>query len=234
MSLCLTRAELDRRAGVAALTPLLDPPAPGHAVDAHHRLIWSLFPDRDATRDFLWRADGRGRFFILSQRPPTPSTLFRPLETTAFEPALAHGDRLAFLLRANATRSRRQTTEAGRRQQRVDLVMDALHGMPGQTQMSATEASERPARRMEVARTEATVWLASQGQRHGFTPERVLVDDYSVRRIPRGRRRPITLGMLDLRGTLIVNDGAKFLSKLTSGYGRGKAFGCGLMLIRRT
>ena len=233
MSLYLTRAELDRHAGVAALTPLLDPSAPGRAVDAHHRLIWSLFPGRDATRDFLWRADGRGRFFILSQRPPTPSTLFRPLETTAFGPVLAHGDRLAFLLRANATRDRRQSTDAGRRRQRVDLVMDVLHGMPGQMQMSDADSSERPARRMDIARAEATDWLSLQGKRHGFIPENVLVDDYSVRRIPRGRLRPITLGMLDLRGTLIVNNAADFLAKLASGYGRGKAFGCGLMLIRR-
>ena len=112
--------------------------------------------------------------------------------------------------------------------------MDALHGMPGQTQLGAAEASERPARRMDIARTEAADWLTSQGKRHGFTPERVAVDDYSVRRVLRGHRRPITLGILDLRGTLIVNDAAPFLSKLASGYGRAKAFGCGLMLIRRT
>ena len=233
MSLYLTRAELDRHAGAAALAPLLDPSAPDRAVDAHHRLIWSLFPDRDAARDFLWRADGRGRFFVLSQRPPAQSTLFRPLETTPFKPALDRGDRLAFLLRANATRHRKQSTAAGRRPQRVDVVMDVLHGIPGQTQLGAGEASERPARRMDVARTEATDWLASQGTRYGFTAERVLVDDYSVRRIPRGRHRPITLGVLDLRGILIVNDITDFLSKLASGYGRGKAFGCGLMLIRR-
>ena len=233
MSLYLTRAELDRHAGAAALAPLLDPPAPDRAVDAHHRLIWSLFPDRDAARDFLWRADGRGRFFILSQRPPTPSTLFRPLDTTSFEPVLAHGDRLAFLLRANATRDRRQSTAAGMRRQRVDLVMNALRDFPGQTQISAADNSERPAKRMDFARTEAADWLASQGNRHGFTPERVLVDDYSVRRIPRGQRHPITLGILDLRGTLIVENAASFLAKLASGFGRGKAFGCGLMLIRR-
>ena len=196
-------------------------------------MIWSLFPGRNAKRDFLWRADGRGHFFILSQRPPTPSALFRPLETTSFAPVLARGDRLSFLLRANATRDRRRVTDAGTRRQRVDLVMDALHGIPGQTQLSAPETSERPGKRMDVAGEEATDWLSSQGQHHGFTPERLYVDDYAVRRIPRDRRRPITLGMLDLRGTLIVNNAPVFLSKFASGYGRGKAFGCGLMLIRR-
>ncbi|MCY4003824.1 MAG: type I-E CRISPR-associated protein Cas6/Cse3/CasE [Rhodospirillales bacterium] len=233
MSLYLTRAELDRHAGAAALAPLLDPPAPGRAADAHHRLMWSLFPDRDAARDFLWRADGQGRFFVLSRRPPAQSSLFRPLATTPFEPVLARGDRLAFLLRANATRQRRLPTDAGRRPRRVDLVMDVLHGIPGQTQLDTGETSERPARRTDIARTEASNWFASQGKRHGFTAECVLVDDYSVRRIPRGRHRPITLGVLDLRGILIVNDITDFLSKLASGYGRGKAFGCGLMLIRR-
>ena len=125
----LTRAVLDREAPAAALAPLLDPPDPDRALDAHHRLIWTLFPGRNAVRDFLWRADGGGRFFILSRREPIQSELFRPLETTEFSPRLAPGDRLGFILRANATKDRRvPKTGYGRRpHRRVDLVMDALH-----------------------------------------------------------------------------------------------------------
>ncbi len=85
MTLHLTRAVLDRDATAAALAPLLDPPEPSRALDAHHRLIWTLFPGKDAVRDFLWRADGRGRFFIFFPScacairlvPPTGHDRFR-------------------------------------------------------------------------------------------------------------------------------------------------------------
>ena len=47
-----------------------------------------------------------------------------------------------------------------------------------------------------------------------------------------GRRRP-RFGVLDLEGVIAVTDPALFLPKLVQGFGRAKAFGCGLMLIRR-
>ena len=89
------------------LSKLLDPEDYNTRADAHHQLIWTVFSDsRDRTRDFLWRADGKGRFYTLSARPPLANDLFNPPETKAFEPKLSAGDRLRFCLRANATRSR--------------------------------------------------------------------------------------------------------------------------------
>ena len=235
MTLHLTRAVLDRNAGAAALAPLLDPPDPDQAFDAHRRLVWTLFPGRDASRDFLWRADGRGRFFILSHRPPVQCDLFRPLDTTDFTPVLAVGDRLSFVLRANATKDRRVPEEPdGRRpNRRVDLVMEALYETMGQTDLGPERVSDRPGLRMKIADRVAADWLAAQGNRHGFAPEWVRVEDYSVRRIPRRRQNPATLGVLDLTGGLTVTEPAVFLSALGVGFGRARAFGCGLMLIRR-
>ena len=235
MSLHLTRAVLDRNAGAAALAPLLDPPDPNQAFDAHRRLIWTLFPGRHASRDFLWRADGRGRFFILSHRPPVQCDLFRPLDTTDFTPVLSVGDRLSFVLRANATKDRRVPEEAdGRRpNRRVDLVMEALHGTAGQGVLGPDRVSDRPAQRMQIADGVAADWLAAQGNRRGFAPERVRVEDYSVRRVSRKREEPATLGVLDLAGSLTITEPAVFLAALGAGFGRARAFGCGLMLIRR-
>jgi CRISPR system Cascade subunit CasE len=39
--------------------------------------------------------------------------------------------------------------------------------------------------------------------------------------------------MLEMTGRLEVNEPEAFLSHLSQGFGRAKAFGCGLMLIRR-
>ena len=235
MTLHLTRAVLDRDATAAALAPLLDPPEPSRALDAHHRLIWTLFPGKDAVRDFLWRADGRGRFFILSHRAPVQSDLFRPLDTTDFDPILAQGDRLSFSLRANATKDRRVPKDKnGRRpNRRVDLVMDALHSTPGQTILGPNRVSDRPALRMEMAERIAADWLTAQGGRNGFTPERVRVEDYSVLQLPRGGRNRATFGLLELTGILIVTEPRTFVTALGTGIGRARAFGCGLMLIRR-
>ena len=235
MTLHLTRAVLDRSAGVAALAPLLDPPDPDQAFDAHRRLVWTLFPGKNASRDFLWRADGYGRFFILSQRAPVQSDLFRPLDTTDFTPVLAVGDRLSFVLRVNATKDRRVPEQPnGRRpNRRVDLVMDALYGEAGQQVLGHDQASDRTAKRMEIADRVAADWLAAQGHRHGFELDRLRAEDYSMRRIPRGRRNPATLGVLDLTGSLTVTEPPNFVTALGAGFGRARAFGCGLMLIRR-
>ena len=48
-----------------------------------------------------------------------------------------------------------------------------------------------------------------------------------------GGARAIKLGLLDLSGTLRVSDPATFAARLGQGFGRARAFGCGLMLIRR-
>ena len=81
MTLYLSRLTLDRAAGNAALMPLLDPESPARALDAHHRLLWTLFADSsDRRRDFLWRTEGAGLFFVLSFRPPAAHPLFLPPE----------------------------------------------------------------------------------------------------------------------------------------------------------
>ena len=62
------------------------------------------------------------------------------------------------------------------------------------------------------------------------------MSDYSAVSLPRqkGRREAYAkFGILDLSGTLRVNDPAAFIARLGTGFGRARAFGCGLMLIRR-
>ena len=127
MSQYFSRLTLNSAASARALLPLLNPCDPTQAADAHHRLIWSVFSDSHArTRDFIWRYDGSQRFFTLSSRPPVESDLFLPPETKVFEPNLRPGDELNYVLCANATRARKQ---ADGRSQRVDVVMDLLHGI---------------------------------------------------------------------------------------------------------
>lgn len=239
--LYFSRVKLDRNAPTKALYALLEPPDPSARMDAHHRLIWTLFPSNpEQKRDFLWRADGSGRFFILSARPPEGNDLFcRPLETKEFTPDISPGNHFAFTLRANATkdRPRGKLNDGGNR--RVDVVMHALKSTPGRQSQPDTEQSRRAARRFELAIQEGRKWLDQQGARNGFTIDSFVLEDYSTIPLPRreksrGRReREPKFGVLDMRGVLTVTDPDVFLTKLSVGFGRAKGFGCGLMLIRR-
>jgi CRISPR system Cascade subunit CasE len=127
--------------------------------------------------------------------------------------------------------------------------MDALYTLP---------PNERASARHGLLNGVAHAWLARQGERHGFAldalrgPARAgsgLDDDdhdgpargavfrvagYRVLRVDRGRRSDrLQVGVLDTEGVLTVRDPASFLAAVGAGFGRAKAFGCGLMLVRR-
>lgn len=221
MSLYLSQIRLSDSPSAQALAPLLMPAAGGRRRSASHNLLWSIFSDGpDRRRDFLWREEKAGHFLTLSARPPLQTDLFEPHRVKGFAPELAAGDRLGFSLRANATRTKRDG-------ERVDVVMDALFALPTKARAEA---------RMPVAQTEGAAWLARQGERAGFRLIAAEAADYSVEALEgyRGPRvRQPQFGILDLGGQLEVTDPTAFLARLAEGFGRAKAFGCGLMLIRR-
>jgi len=224
MSLYLSRLTLNPAPSARAMIQLINPEAASAAADAHHRLIWTAFSDaKDRRRDFLWRYDGDNRFYTLSARPPRPNDLFGEPAIKTFEPDLAVGDRLDFVLRANATKTSKQ---AGGK--RVDVVMDLLHDQP---------PTKRAEKRMELAQLAGEAWLERQGAVKGFAPLKSLVEGYTVLELghetAKRAHRP-RLGVLDLSGTLTVTDPSLFLPALAQGFGRAKAWGCGLMMIRRT
>ncbi|MBX6741041.1 MAG: type I-E CRISPR-associated protein Cas6/Cse3/CasE [Acetobacteraceae bacterium] len=222
--LWLSRARLCRDASVTALARLLVPEDAGERAAASHRLVWALFADGpERRRDFLWREEAPGRFLILSARPPEDIHRLFKLEMKPFAPALALGDRLGFALRANPVVAR--PVAPGQRGRRHDVVMDALRDVP---------PGERAAARPEAVLGAGRAWLARQGLVHGFRLEgEVAVDGYETVSIPRGEGPPARFGVLDFAGVLTVQDPPRFLAALTVGFGRARAFGCGLMLIRR-
>lgn len=238
----LTRVRLKREPSAAALGPVLLPADPDARAGAAHRLLWTLFADDPARRrDFLWREEGRGglrpgqaSFLVLSARPPEdPHALFDLEEPKPFAPVLARGDRLHFALRANPVVARRESSREGQRARLVrhDVVMDRLHDLP-----KGTRAEPRTEAIVQAGRD----WLSAQGERAGFrlldvaegTP--LQVDGYQQVQIGRDRgRTAIRFSTLDFTGTLEVTTPKLFVRALLGGFGKAKAFGCGLMLIRR-
>ena len=222
--LWLSRAWLRRdTAATASLARLLVPEGEGPRAAAGHRLVWALFADTaDRRRDFLWREEAPGCFMTLSARPPAPVPDLFDIATKPFEPALAVGDTLGFTLRANPVISR--SAAPGQRGIRHDVVMDALRHVAPES---------RAAVRAEVASETGLSWLKRQGAAHGFMPGVTSVDGYETIRLPREKQKPVRFSQLDLTGCLAVTDPGAFLTALAFGFGRSRAFGCGLMLIRR-
>ena len=149
-----------------------------------------------------------------------PFSLFAPIDVKPFAPNLAMGDRLGFALRANATRMKLGGA-------RVDVVMDALHGLP---------KGERAGKRDAIAQEEGAAWVARQGNAAGFVPRSVVVQSYAARALAgyRGPRKgQPQFGVLDMVGEVEITDPSAFVAQLALGFGRAKAFGCGLMMIRR-
>lgn len=219
MSLFLSHIRLSRAPSAQALAGLLLPDDQAQRRSAQHNLLWSVFADSpERKRDFLWREEADGSFLVLSARLPSQTDLFEPHQVKPFAPSLATGDRLEFLLRVNATRVKKG--------ERVDVVMDALHEI---------RKTERAALRMKCADKEGAAWLARQGDVSGFRLLDARVHDYSTETLPviRGRKGRPHFGIIDLSGQLEVESPDVFLASLTKGFGRAKAFGCGLMLVRR-
>ena len=228
----LTRARLNRRASSGALAALLCPRDADMALDVHHRLIWSLFPAGGGRRDFLWRAAQRTEFLVLSQRRPCHNELFEPLEVKTFAPDLEVGERLRFTLRVNATKQRlaRRPGRIGPASYRTDIVTDALltSREQGRHERGYVPDTERHAMEKAVA----TQWLARQGERSGFAVESIHVESCLRRRLRRPGGRDATIGILNLTGIVRLTDAEEFTTRLRHGFGRARAFGCGLMLIR--
>ncbi|RVU14165.1 type I-E CRISPR-associated protein Cas6/Cse3/CasE [Methylobacterium oryzihabitans] len=240
MSLYLSRIRLARAPDTAALAHLLMPPEDNARIAAAHRLIWSLFADApDRSRDFLWREDGgagwqRTTFLVLSARPPEDLRgLFEIDEPKVFAPALSPGQRLRFRLRASPGAS--EMRPHGQRGKRIDPLARALRDLPREAR-----GGERDA----VTQAVGAHWLRRQGAGAGFrlaeeaegeggSRPLLRVDGDAWRVLPRDGGRPVRFSSLDFEGELVVEDPAAFLAALARGFGRAKAFGCGLMLIRR-
>lgn len=199
---------------------------------ALHQAVWQLFadsPDRD--RDFIYRFDQvkhRPFVYAVSKREPLDGKDLWRIESKVYHPKLASGTCLSFLLRANPVRTKRD--EAGR-QHRHDVVMDAT------TCLKAEKADGVSAMHAAALIQEAGGrWLSDRAEKNGFRvePGALRVDGYQQHRFLKGKgARRISISTLDFSGVLKVTDTVAFLQTLYEGIGPAKAFGCGMLMVRR-
>ena len=241
MSTLLYFSRLTLRRDAEDIKPLIQVLQPSKSSDrlaVDHRLLWTVIPTEIRTEveqsrtagtpksAFLWRADRQhGRYYLLGPRPLEDSPFFT-IETKPFVPALSLGNKLAFDLRLNATVDRK-VGEDGRGKavrQRCDVAMDLL---------KEKAKPDRAGSRMQLAEKAAYDWLTMRATEHGFHLDRLRLEGYRAERFARRGGKFGTLGIFDLKGALTITEPNSFLTRLRQGFGRGKAFGCGLMLIKR-
>ncbi|HFW1990179.1 TPA: type I-E CRISPR-associated protein Cas6/Cse3/CasE [Salmonella enterica subsp. enterica serovar Saintpaul] len=182
-----------------------------------HQWLWELFPG-GKERQFLYRREelqGAFRFFVLSQERPAESAIF-DVQCRPFAPELSVGQILCFTLRANPT-----ICKAGKRH---DLLMEAKRQVKTQPDSRDIWTYQQQA---------ALEWLSRQGEQNGFSLREASVDAYRQQQIRREKsRQMIQFSSVDYAGVLVVNNPVLFLQRLVQGYGKSRAFGCGMMLIK--
>jgi CRISPR system Cascade subunit CasE len=220
----ISKAELSRAPGSqGSLAKVL---LSGTQGDRSHGLVWSLFSRSDEpSRDFLFREIEPGSYMIVSNRAPEDLHGLWKVKSQQFEPALRIGDRLGFVLRANPAMSVPQPGK--KRGLRVDAIMHAKSKL---SKTERTEFNEGDAQRV------ALDWLIKRATAIGveFDTDSCTATGYRQVQIPRQRpEKPIEFSEIDYDGVLTVTDPGKLGAALAAGIGRAKAYGCGLMLIRR-
>ena len=205
---------------------------------ASHQWLWQLFPQRE-TRQFLFRQDDHGRFFMLSVVPPLKQHDLFNIETKPFQPQLTEGTLLNFQLRANPVITRNN--------KRSDVMMDAkyqarLNGVPQQQWWGLQQQA-------------AQSWLEKQGEKHGFHLVAAEPDDFTLwaggddagtqvpvtcvtayqqhRFVRKSQEKPVTFGSVDFDGTLCITHLGLFKQALFNGLGKSKSLGCGMLMVKR-
>lgn len=198
-----------------------------------HAFIWNLFPyDAQANRDFLYRRlevkDGL-QYYVLSTRKPIEHPIQYEIETKPYTPIINHGESLRFSLRVNPVVTKKIEGAGSKKRKREDIYMDAL------AKNKQLPESERLPNSV-LLNSCALDWLEQRAKSNGFAASReeVIVEGY--RRFEMRKKRgtdKITFGAVDFTGILTVTNKELFSRVLQQGLGKSKAFGCGLLLIRR-
>lgn len=221
-------------------------PALGHEREAahdwmrsayeQHQWLWRFLPAPAGTqRRFLFRrrdVDGLPRFYVVSPEEPHSPSPYWQVTSKRYAPVLKAGDVLDFELRANPVVTGR--SESGKAA-RHDVVMQAktrLLRERGLVRWSDWTDADRPAL-ADLVLQSAGAWLQTRSGRLGFdlvnADNTLRVDGYEQHR---GKGGALRLSTVDFSGRLRVVNAEALRETLYSGIGHGKAFGCGLMLLR--
>ena len=187
-----------------------------------HRQIWRLFPgeeresrsnDAEARQGFLFRVEDQrtgqpARLLVQSRRVPVPNAGLVVVGSREFNPMPQAGQRLAFMLTANPVK----TISDAQREAKPDK----------QSEKCCVPLIKEEDQRQWLARKLAGAAIV---EANSILPHAPLY----FRKGNRGGKLVTTT----FEGVLRVSDPASLAALLENGIGPAKAFGCGLLLVRR-
>jgi len=193
-----------------------------------HQQLWKLFPNgKSGKRTFLYRkelATSKSFFIIVSVDEPVEDGSIWQVDTKQYEPKLTVGQQLAFSLRANPIKTKRD--ENGK-QKRHDVVMELKR-----------KTENLPMQKLE--QSAGGEWIKSRSNRNGFELKEnsLIVSGYRQHHLfkkkkPDEKKDDIRFSTLDFTGILKITDVEIFTNMLYKGIGSAKGFGCGLMMVKR-
>lgn len=204
---------------------------------AEHQWLWQFFPStKEQSRDFIFRRHATEkipRFYVVSQRAPTAVGEAWQVQSRHYNPQLLEGQHLSFQLCANPVVTKKGSTGKSRRH---DVVMEAKkhllteRGLPGDAKWHDWKDEDSKPLLYELVQKTCIDWLNTRAGKHGFRLLEVSVDAYQQNR---AGKRDIQFSTVDFSGELLVTDPALFRQTLFNGLGHAKAFGCGLMLVKK-
>ncbi|MCL2249146.1 MAG: type I-E CRISPR-associated protein Cas6/Cse3/CasE [Oscillospiraceae bacterium] len=179
-----------------------------------HALVEGCFVQKNRT---LWRMDSLGGnlyLLIVSKEEPNFDDLATQLcergeightkNYASFLTKIENGQRLRFRFRGNTVHS---------------VVKNK--GERGKVKPYFSEKNKRE-------------WVLKKAEKNGFVLEEndfAMVDTGQQRFNKRASRNHVELSYATFEGVLTVADSEKFVTALTQGIGRGKAYGCGMMTV---
>jgi CRISPR system Cascade subunit CasE len=207
--------------------------------------------------------DGWPSFLVVSDREPEPVPGLLRLETPKpYAPRLTAGEQVQFTLRANPTEAtasplsddelavynaRRTAEGKSAKEQHArrrfhDVIMAAKKGNGHPLPKDATEEQRRAME--DAADAAAQQWFLKQAPHWGLEvlerenlfslePEPALDWNAYTQHRMRRKEQELAFSSLDYQGLARVTDPERLAAALTNGVGRAKAFGCGLLLVRR-
>lgn len=192
----------------------------------HHQFVWRLFNREDTATekqgDFLYRMDyfvDTPVIHVLSRYQPQAAIARWQVESQPWQPDIEDGALFQFSLRANPV-----VAQDGKRH---DVFMHAKtqyapdDPVPLNQKMydAGLQYLTKRAESLGVEFMGNTLEFGNKQTQTGIKPGEA--------------QQTITITSADYKGVLKVTNKERFMEKLTSGIGRAKRFGCGLMLLKK-
>lgn len=217
-----------------------------------HQALWQLFDlPAGSDRPFLYREYERGSqtfYYVLSTLKPNLDHPFFNVQTKEFNPSFFDGQRLAFELRANPVATLKDDNGKSSRHDVLMLAKKSIMAQGFDDAYSIDQAMFEAGVDWMTSKARMQAWgvvIHSNLELSAYTQHRLRRTkedlheqkksdnkNHSDNKTSNTKNKPIQFSSLDYEGALEIQDASLFYEQMIKGFGKQKAFGCGLMLVR--